>query len=83
MMKKTQILKELNEKDNQSLNKELIELSQKMAKLKLDVAMRKLKNVKSIQDLRHRAARIWTILNDRAIHATDAAQKQAKSEATK
>ena len=67
-MKKTQILKELNEKDSKSLNKELIELSQKMAKLKLDAAMKKLKNVKSIRDLRHRVARIWTILNARVLN---------------
>jgi len=67
-MKKTQILKELIEKDSKALSKELVELSHKMAKMRLDVAMRKLKNVKSIEDTRKRVARILTILNERAIN---------------
>ena len=74
-MKKTQILKELNEKDSKALNKELIELNQKQAKLKLDVAMRKLKNVKLIAETRHRIARIWTILNNRVLNEIETAQE--------
>lgn len=74
-MKKSQILKELIEKDSKVLSKELIELNQKIAKLKLDAAMRKLKNVKSICETRHRIARIWTILNARA---QEVAQKVTK-----
>ena len=73
-MKKTQILKELNEKDSQALNKELAELTIAMAKMRLDVAMRKLKNVKQIEDTRKRVARIWTILNERALNEAQAAQ---------
>jgi ribosomal protein L29 len=73
-MKKTQILKELNEKDSKVLSKELVELSHKMAKMRLDVAMRKLKNVKSIEDTRKRVARIFTILNERAITEAKTAQ---------
>lgn len=73
-MKKTQILKELNEKDSQALNKELAELTIAMAKMRLDVAMRKLKNVKQIEDTRKRIARIWTILNERALNEAQAAQ---------
>lgn len=80
-MKKSQILKELKEKDNAALNKELLELSQKMAKLRLDVAMRKLKNVKAISETRHRVARIWTILNERAIKEIE--NIQIKTKATK
>lgn len=73
-MKKTQILKELNEKDSKALSKELVELSHKMAKMRLDVAMRKLKNVKSIEDTRKRVARILTILNERAVTEAKTAQ---------
>ena len=79
-MKKTQILKELNEKESQALNKELLELTQKMAKLKMDAAMKKLKNIKSIQETRKRVARIWTILNKRAIEQVE---KQEKIEVAK
>lgn len=80
-MKKSQILKELKEKDSAALNKELTGLTQKMAKLKLDAAMRKLKNVKSIAETRHRVARIWTILNERAIKEIE--NIQIKTKATK
>lgn len=65
-MKQQDIIKELRNKETVDLNKELIELNQKMARLRLDAAMRKLKNVKSIQLTRHRVARILTILNERA-----------------
>lgn len=80
-MKKTQIVKELNAKDNIALNKELVELGQKMAKLQLDVAMRKLKNVKEIEDTRKRVARIFTILNERAI--IEVKTVEAKNEVVK
>lgn len=66
-MKKASLIKELRDKDNKALNKELLELEQKMAKLRLDAAMRKLKNVKQIEETRKRVARIWTILNERAM----------------
>jgi ribosomal protein L29 len=80
-MKNTQILKELKEKDSKALNKELIELNHKMAKLNLDAAMRKLKNVKSIKDTRHTIARILTILNERALIET--LKLEASNEVTK
>jgi len=66
-MKKASLIKELKEKDNKALAKELVELEKNMAKLRLDAAMRKLKNVKQIQETRKRIARIWTILNERAL----------------
>jgi ribosomal protein L29 len=78
-MKKTQLLKELKEKDSKVLSKEIVELTHKLAKLNLDAAMRKLKNVKEIQATRHTVARIWTILNERAL----AAAKTQSSEVTK
>jgi len=66
-MKSQDTLKELRAKDSKDLNKELVELNQKIAKFHLDAAMRRLKNVKSIQESKHRVARIWTILNERAM----------------
>lgn len=66
-MKKASLIKELRDKDNKALAKDLIELEKNMAKLRLDAAMRKLKNVKQIQETRKRIARIWTILNERAL----------------
>jgi ribosomal protein L29 len=71
----------LKEKDSKALNKELIELNHKMAKLNLDAAMRKLKNVKSIKDTRHTIARILTILNERAL--IEALKLEASNEVTK
>lgn len=66
-MKKTVLIKELREKDISALGSEIIELNQKMVKLRLDAAMKKLKNVKQIQDMRKRIARIWTVLNEKAL----------------
>ena len=66
-MKKTQLLKELREAKAESLSKEIVELNHKMSKLKLDAAMSRLKNVKEIKHTRTRIARIWTVLNERAI----------------
>jgi len=74
-MKKASLIKELKEKDNKALAKELVELEKNMAKLRLDAAMRKLKNVKQIQETRKRIARIWTILNERALVETNEVTK--------
>lgn len=76
-MKKAIILKELKEKDSKSLAKEVVVLEKNMAKLRLDTAMRKLKNVNQIQDTRKNIARIWTILNERAL------EEAIKNEVTK
>ncbi|MEI6040349.1 MAG: 50S ribosomal protein L29 [Candidatus Berkelbacteria bacterium] len=80
-MKRTEILKELNAKDSKALNKQLIELNHKLAKLNLDAAMRKLKNVKSIKETRHTVARIMTILKERAL--TDLAKVEQDRKVTK
>ena len=76
-MKKQVVVKELNAKTNSELTKELVELNHLTAKLRMDAAMRRLKNVKSIAEARHRVARILTILNERAL------QGQTDSEVTK
>lgn len=64
-MKKTLILKELREKDIKALTKELVELNEKLAKLRADLAFRKLKNVKQVYRMRQQIAQIWTILNEK------------------
>lgn len=75
-MKKASLIKELKAKDNKTLAKDLVELEKNLAKLRLNAAMRQLKNVKQIQEARKQIARIWTILNERAI-------EQVNSEVTK
>lgn len=64
-MKQTQTLKELREKDIKTLTKELIQLNEKLAKLRADLAFKKLKNVKQVFVTRKQIARIWTILNEK------------------
>jgi len=76
-MKKQVVVKELNAKTNSELTKELVELNHLTVKLRMDAAMRRLKNVKSIAEARHRVARILTILNERAL------QGETDSEVTK
>jgi large subunit ribosomal protein L29 len=66
-MKRTQQVKELTEKDNTALYKELEVLNNKLVTLRFDVSFRKLKNLKSIRETRKQIARIWTILNSRAV----------------
>ncbi len=66
-MKITKLLKEIKEKENKTLSKDIVELNQQLTKLNLDAAMHKLKNVKSIQATRKQIARTMTILNERAI----------------
>lgn len=65
-MKKTQIVKELREKDINALSRELLELNEKITKLRLDASLRKLKNVKEIAGTRKKIARILTIINEKA-----------------
>lgn len=64
-MRKKQILKELREKDIKTLTKELVGLNEKLAKLRADLAFRKLKNVKQVYLTRQQIAQIWTILNEK------------------
>ena len=64
-MKQTQILKDLRAKDGPSLTKELADLDIKLAKLRTDLAFRKLKNVQQIHATRQQIARVWTILNEK------------------
>lgn len=64
-MRKKQTLKELREKDIKTLTKELFNLNEKLAKLRADLAFRKLKNVKQVFTTRKQIAQIWTILNEK------------------
>ena len=66
-MKSTKEIQELIAKDNAKLFLELEELNKKLATERFDVSFRKLKNIKSIAYTRKRIARIWTIINARAI----------------
>lgn len=66
-MKNTQILKDLRNKDIKALTKELLEMNSKMAKLRADLAFRKLKNVKQVAATRQYIAQIWTIINEKAV----------------
>jgi len=65
-MKDTKNLQELKTMDIKTLSKELNLANEKLAKMRVDLAFRKLKNIKQIQETRKRIARIWTILNQKA-----------------
>ncbi len=65
-MKKTTIVKELRDKDNQALFDELLQTQHKISDLRFKASFRKLKNYQEIGVLRKKAARIWTILSERA-----------------
>lgn len=67
-MKNIQILKELREKDIKALTKELIEMRQKMTKMRTDLAFKKLKNIRQIRETRCRIAQIWTVINEKAMN---------------
>lgn len=66
-MKNTQIIKELRAMDVKALTKELALTNEKLAKLRSDLAFRKLKNYRQILLTRQRIAKIWTILNEKAM----------------
>lgn len=66
-MKSTILKKELREKDNKALIKDLQETNKKIAETRFQASFRKVKNYKEINILKKRAARIWTILSERAI----------------
>ncbi|AKM82693.1 TPA: 50S ribosomal protein L29 [Candidatus Berkelbacteria bacterium] len=66
-MKKVTELKEIREKDTKALVKELADLNKKMAELQFKTSFRRLKNFHEITDMRKRTARIWTVLNEKAI----------------
>ena len=74
-MKNTQTLKELKAKDIKALTKELVLATEKLGKLKADLAFRKLKDVKLILKTRRHIAQIWTVINQKA---TEEVQKAAK-----
>ncbi len=74
-MKNTQTLKELKAKDIKALTKELVLATEKLGKLKADLAFRKLKDVKLILKTRRYIAQIWTVINQKA---TEEVQKAAK-----
>lgn len=64
-MKTKQTLKEIREKDITTLTKELVQMNEKLARLRADLAFRKLKNVKQVYLVRKQIAQIWTILNEK------------------
>lgn len=66
-MKKAIQIKEIKEKDNKALFKELEDLSKKIVELRFDNTFRKLKNVNLIRENRRKQARIWTVIHERAI----------------
>lgn len=66
-MKKSNQIKELKEKSDEALYKELIELRKKLSELKFRASFRKLKNYHEITQARKKVARIWTLLNERTI----------------
>lgn len=74
-MKNTQNLKNLREKDIKALTKELLEMNNKMAKLRADLAFKKLKNVKQVASTRQYIAQIWTIMNEKAMAEVTKAAK--------
>jgi len=65
-MKKVAELKELRDKDEKALYKELTDLNKKMIDLKFNASFRKLKNFHEITATRKRIARIWSILSEKA-----------------
>jgi len=64
-MKKTVQIKELKEKDEKTLIKELDDENRKLSELKFKAAFRKIKNFHEITEKRKNIARIWTILNQK------------------
>lgn len=64
-MKNKQILKELKEKDDKALYKDLKDEYLKLANLEFKAGFKKLKNVHEITASRKKIARIWTIINQR------------------
>lgn len=73
-MKKTVEIKEIREKDNKALIKELRELENKVSDLRFKTSFRKLKNFHEITVARKKIARIWTILNEKAIQKIEEAK---------
>jgi large subunit ribosomal protein L29 len=57
--------KELREKEVKELEKILKEQREKLEKLKIDLSLGKLKNVREIQMTKREIARILTILNEK------------------
>lgn len=64
-MKSTLELKELREKNNKTLFRELEIALKKTSNLHFQAKFRKLKNYQEISRSRKRVARIWTILSER------------------
>lgn len=76
-MKKNLELEELRSKDNQALFTELKESERKIVDLKFKSTFKKLKNYKEIALERKKAARIWTILAERAIKKLENTQEKS------
>lgn len=66
-MKKIPELKEIRAKDTKALTLELSVLNKKLVELQFKTAFKRLKNFHEITLTRKRIARIWTILNEKAV----------------
>lgn len=66
-MKETQVIKEIRQKDEKALMKELQDLYQKMTDLRFKASFRRLKNFHEITQTRKKIAQIWTVLNEKAL----------------
>lgn len=74
-MKKQVELKEIREKDTKALVKELADLNKKLADLQFKASFRRLKNFHEITIIRKKMARIWTVINEKAIASYKESQK--------
>lgn len=66
-MKKINEIKDLREKDILVLTKELSDLKKKYSELKFKSAFGTVKKFHEIAEIRHKIARIWTIIAEKTI----------------
>lgn len=74
-MKQKETLKQLRSLDTKALAKELSASNKKLIELRFGAKMRKLKNYNEIGIERKKIARIWTLINEKAMEAIIEAEK--------